>query len=483
MSAGSACPRCGLTYPSGRLPFCPDCLHQAELPPLRLGDDLELLEPIGQGGMGTVWKARHLRLGNEVAVKVLSERLAGDPAAMLRLQREARTLAALNHPGIVRALDLGREGDQAYLVMDLVSGRPLSSCLPLPAARAREVALAVLDALAYAHRAGVVHRDVKPSNILIEEGGRVLVTDFGLARAYGADGHGETLTTAGRVAGTFGYMAPEALAGAGPDPRMDVFSMGVVLYEMVTGTRPAGSFAPLAGPLDRIVRRALAPAPEDRYPSAAEMRADLLGLTPEDAADALPAEERQWMRAAALAQTLATAAALWAFLLSVTPRVLRSGEEQPLIMLGGPRLADGRILSPARFETWPTLAAAGLIALALAAQALLRRHWKRAGVEYARPDRPVPQSGVVLALGAAALTLYLARRILEALRDGALSPYVPLVGGLLELSVVFFVWLGVLEAWRTGRPLQREPRLWAGLALALVPPMVELARYIAAWRP
>ena len=480
--SGGACPRCGLLAPPGRLPFCPTCLDTSVLPSVRLGDDLELLEPIGEGGMGVVWRARHLRLGHEVAVKLLSDVLAADADAALRLEREARTLARLRHPGIVRVLDLGRDGDRAYIVMELVAGRPLSEALPLAEERAREIAAAVLDALAYAHGAGVVHRDVKPSNILLDAEGRVQITDFGLARGHGVAGAEAAITTDGRVAGTPAYMAPEALAGAAPDPRMDVFSMGVVLYEMVRGVRPAGSFAPLAGPLDRVVRRALAPDPAERYASAAEMRADLLRAGGGHEEEPSSGEERQWMRAAALVQTLATAAVLWALLLSVTPRVLPSGEERPLIMLGGPRLADGRILSPARFETWPTLAAAAMVALGLAAHALLKRHWRADGILRARPERRAPQSRAVLVLGVLGLALYAARR-LTPLRSSALTAYVPIVGGLLELAVVYFVWLAVLECWRHGRPLLREWLLWAGLGLALVAPVVELTTFIASWHP
>jgi eukaryotic-like serine/threonine-protein kinase len=482
-TGAAACPRCGLQALAGRLPFCPACLEQAELPPLRLGGDLELLEPIGEGGMGVVWRARHLRLGHQVAVKVLAEPLAQDPQAVQRLEREARTLARLKHPGIVHVLDLGRDGDTVYIVMELVEGRPLSTLLPLAPERARTVALDVLDALAHAHEVGVVHRDVKPANILVEDGGRVLVSDFGLARSIDPDRRRETLTSLGQAAGTPAYMAPEALAGGAPSPAMDVFAMGMVLYEMVTGTRPAGAFAPLPGDLDLVVRRALAPDPLLRYHDATEMRDALrsAGAGLEDGG--LPAEERHWKHAVALVHTLATAGALWALLLSLTPRILPGSDELPLIMLGGARLPDGRILSPARFETWPVLAAAGLAGLALAAQALLRRHWVEKRLERSWPLRAVAESRVVLALGLVSLALYGVRKLAEARGMGALMPYVPMLGGLLELAVVFFAWSAALEAWRTARPLRREIGLWCGLALALVPPVTELTLYVGRFRP
>jgi eukaryotic-like serine/threonine-protein kinase len=477
----AACPRCGVVYPAGRLPFCPSCLEQAELPPARLGDNLELLEPVGRGGMGSVWRARHLRLGRDVAVKFLAEELLGQDDFALRFEREAQALARLSHPGIVAVHDFGREGERAYIVMEYVPGRPLSALLPLPPARAREVALQVLDALGYAHARGLVHRDVKPDNILVGDDGRVKVSDFGLARLAGP--LDTTVTTAGRVLGTPAYMAPEALAGAAPDARMDLFSLGVVLHEMLTGRRPAGDVAPLPEGLERVVRRAVAPELHRRYGSAEQMRADLLAGRPVEPEDALPAEERAWLRSAALVQTLATAAALWAFLLSITPRVLRAGEEQPLIMLGAERLADGRTVSRARFETWPTLGAVALVGVALAAQALLRRHWRAEGIAVRTPARPVPESRTVLLLGVASLALYAARRALERAGLQAWAPYVPILGGLIELAAVFYAWVAVLEASRTGRPLRAETRLWVGVLLTLVAPITELGRYIQAWRP
>jgi eukaryotic-like serine/threonine-protein kinase len=479
----STCPRCGARYPAGTLAFCPACLEQADLGPVRLGEALELIEPVGRGGMGTVWRARHLHLSRDVAVKFLAEELAAQPEFAARFEREAQALARLSHPGIVAVHDFGRDGDRPYIVMEYVPGQPLSALLPLPPERARTVALEVLAALAYAHAQGLVHRDVKPDNILVEDGGRVKVSDFGLARLSGAAPSGWTLTTAGRFVGTPAYMAPEAVTGGAPDPRMDVFSMGVVLYEMVTGHRPAGDFASLPDALDRVVRRALKPDPQQRYADAGEMRAALAAVGALDEAEELAPEERHFLLTVALLHTLATAAALWALLTSLTPRVLAPGDTGPLIMLGTERLDDGRLVSRARFETWPTLSAVALVGLALAAQGLLRRHWREGHLERAAPERAVPQSRTVLALGLTSLGLYAIRKLLEVARIATISAYVPIVGGLLELAAVLFVWTVVLEAWRTGRPLRREKRLWVGLALALVAPVTEMLLYLRAWRP
>ena len=477
----AVCGRCGARVPTGRLSVCPRCVLQAEVPPALVGDSLELLEEIGSGGMGTVWKARQLRLGRLVAVKFLAPRLSDEPEFAQRLEREARALARLNHPHIVSIHDVGRDEGRPYIVMEYVPGRPLSEALPLAPERASAVARDVLDALEYAHAHGVVHRDIKPQNILIDGAGRAKVTDFGIARLIGDAAAEGSLTTEGRLIGTPAYMAPEALSGALPDARMDVYAMGVLLHEMVTGERPRGRVIGLPAGLTPIVARAIAPDPGARYPSAAAMRADLC------AADVvaqvpLPPEERQWLRAVALVQTLATAAVAWAVLMSVTPRVLAPAEVAPLIMLQTEVLPDGRVVSHGRFETWPTLAAVALLGLALAAQALLRRHWREAGLETHEPDRAIAESGLVFAGGVVAVLMYATRHVL-APRGAFWTAYVPIVGGVLELAIVFLAWTAVLQAWRASRPLRREPRLFVGLALALVPPVVDLAGYLQRWRP
>jgi serine/threonine-protein kinase len=465
------------------LGVCPACLLEAELPAATLGDSIELLEEVGRGGMGTVYKARHLRLGRLVAVKFIDRDLAADPGFEKRFDREARALALLNHPGIVAVHDYGREGEHAYIVMEYVEGQALSRALPLSPERARAVAIEACDALAHAHRQGVVHRDVKPDNVLLDSSGRVKVSDFGIARLLRPEGEDWAVTAAGGVVGSPAYMAPEALAGAPPDPRMDVYSLGVVLHEMVAGRRPAGEVVPMPGGLDRIVRKAVDPDPRRRFATADEMRASLEAAEVGTPSGALDPDERNWLRAVALLHTLATAAVLWALLLSLTPKVIAPGEVQPLIMLGAEAGADGRVVSRARFETWPTLAALAAVALAVAAHALLRRHWKGAGLDRPHPERPVPESAWVLAVGVTSLVVYAVRLLLEASGFSWVSPYVPILGGIIEIGALFFAWIALLEAWRTARPLRREGRLWIGLAFALVPPVSDLLRYLASWRP
>ena len=474
----AACPRCGRAYPEGRLGLCPACLLDADIPPARLGDSLELLDEIGRGGMGTVWKARHLRLGRTVAVKFLAPELAAQPDFERRLEREARALALLSHPGIVAVHDYGREEGVGYIVMEYVEGAPLSSVIPLPVDRAVVIARRVLEALAYAHRRGVVHRDVKPENILVDAAGAVKVTDFGIARLVSGDAD-PGITAVGRVAGTPRYLAPEALAGAAPDPRMDVYAVGIVLREMVMGPDPGEAAMPPA--LDRIVSRATAARPEDRYPDADEMARALERFGAGEGAGALDdllPDQRDWLRAAALVLTLATAVALWALLLSVTPKVIAPGEVQPLIMLRNERLPDGRILSRARFETWPTLAALGAIAVAVAVQGALRRHWRDERLERARPDQPLKESRMVLRIGILSVSVYALRVLFEGRGLEWAFAYIPILGGVIEIAVVFLFWMAILQAWRASRPLRREWRLWLGALLALVPPVSDLAAYV-----
>jgi predicted Ser/Thr protein kinase len=473
-----ACPRCGARYPTGRLGACPICLLDAEVEPALLGD-LELLEEIGRGGMGRVYRARDRKLDRIVAVKFLPPELASLPDFRERLEREARALARLAHPNVVAVHDLGREDEAPYIVMEYAEGRPLSELLPLPLDRALDVALQTASALAAAHRAGIVHRDVKPENVLVDDAGRVKVADFGIARLLAPEDESR-LTSVGGVLGTPRYMAPEALAGAAPGPRMDVYSLGVLVHEMLVGRGSAASES-LPPAIRAIVARATARAPDDRYASVEEMARELAAVR--GGADGLPVEERYWLWAVALLQTLAVSAALWAFVASMTPKLLAPGDVPPLVMIGAEKLADGRVVSRARFEVGPALAALGMAVLALAGQGLLRRHWREAGLERPAPGGPVSESRHVLHLGVLCLALYGVRKALEAFGFSTGMIYLPLLGGALETATLFFVWVSILQARRTSRPLLHERALWLGLGLALVPPTVELVAYIVRWRP
>ena len=207
----------------------------------------EIVAPLGAGGMGEVYRARHLALGREVAIKVLPDRLAHDEAALARFTREARMVAALSHPNILAIHDFALEGRVPFAVTELLDGETLRRAMgrgPLPWRRAAEVASAIAEGLAAAHAKGIVHRDLKPDNVFLTTGGGIKILDFGLAHplpvaAAGVDDDtAGVITQPGVVMGTVAYMSPEQARGGGADPRSDLFSLGCVLYETLTGERP-----------------------------------------------------------------------------------------------------------------------------------------------------------------------------------------------------------------------------------------------------
>ncbi|MGF1431749.1 protein kinase domain-containing protein [Kitasatospora sp. LaBMicrA B282] len=262
-----------------------------------LGGRYTLSVRLGGGAMGEVWRAEDGVLERPVAVKILLPALLDDVAFMDRFRGEARTLAALDHPGIVDVHDYGEGADDggtpiAYIVMELISGRPLDELLAeggaLPAGQALDLAAQALDALHAAHQRGVVHRDVKPANLMVGDDGRVVVTDFGIARAMA----GKKVTSSHVVLGTALYVAPERAEGSAAGPRADLYSMGVVCYEMLTGEPPFTGETALeivlkhvraavpelpgerfAEPVRQLVARALAKQPAERFADAGEMAA------------------------------------------------------------------------------------------------------------------------------------------------------------------------------------------------------------------
>ncbi|HET6748521.1 MAG TPA: serine/threonine-protein kinase [Actinomycetes bacterium] len=202
-----------------------------------LGGRYRLRSLLAAGGMGAVWVADDALLGRPVAVKLLSEALAGDGLAAERLRREARAAAGLEHPGIARVLDLGEDGGRPYLVMELLHGQSLAQRLayagPLPPAEAARVVAAAAEALQVAHRAGIVHRDVKPGNVFLTGDGEVKLLDFGIASAAN-----QAALTGGDVIGTAAYLAPERMLGHDATPASDVYALGVLLYELLAGRPP-----------------------------------------------------------------------------------------------------------------------------------------------------------------------------------------------------------------------------------------------------
>jgi serine/threonine-protein kinase len=263
---------------------------------------------------------------------------------------------------------------------------------------------------------------------------------------------------------------------------MDVYSLGVVLYETVTGQRPVGDFAPLPPALDRIVRRALALDPDQRYARVEEMGRELSRVDAAGLSRALGPDEQNYVRAVALLAALSTALVLWAVLLSFSPKVIDAEDVQPLVMVATQVLPDGRVLSRARFEMWPALGALGTVALTVLAYGALRRHWRQAGLDRPSPE-PLTESRAVLAWGLALVSLYGFRKLLQHRGHAWAATYIPILGGVMEVAALFLVWVAVLQAWRTGRPLRHELPLWLGLALTLVPPALELTIYLLGWRP
>ncbi|MDQ3982396.1 MAG: protein kinase, partial [Actinomycetota bacterium] len=261
-----------------------------------LGGRYRLEETIAAGGMGTVFAATDERLHRRVAVKVLKEHLATDPKFVERFGREARAAAALSHPNVATVFDFGEDDGTPFIVMEMAPGRDLARVLreegPLAPERARGIAAQICAALGHAHAAGLVHRDVKPANVIVDDGDRVKVTDFGIARATGDS----TLTAAGSVLGSAHYISPEQASGASVTPATDVYSAGIVLYEMLTKTLPFTADSALAvalrhvsdevpapslvnpdvpASLDEIVARATAKDPAARWATAGAMAAAL----------------------------------------------------------------------------------------------------------------------------------------------------------------------------------------------------------------
>jgi len=298
-----------------------------------------VLEKLGEGGMGEVYEAEDTTLRRRVALKVLPSDVASSQERLERFQREAESLASLNHPNIVHVYSVEKDGDVHFLTMELVEGENLGQVIPsegLPLDQFFDLAIRLADALSEAHEQGIVHRDLKPNNIMVDRKGRPKILDFGLAKLRRAESPEdmsqlatEVMTQEGRVLGTYPYMSPEQVEGKSADHRSDLFSFGTVLYEMATGGRPFTGDSPvslmssilrdsppdvdlqreeLPHHLSRIVGRCLAKDPEDRYQRAKDLAKDLEELRQEAQTGVLgvprrtetPITERRWKRSTVL---------------------------------------------------------------------------------------------------------------------------------------------------------------------------------------
>jgi serine/threonine-protein kinase len=332
-----------------------------------------VIRRLGSGGMANVYLAEDEELGRRVAIKVLDEKHANDEQFVERFRREAKNAASLSHPNIVSIYDRGEAEGTYYIAMEYIEGRSLKELIvargPLPIDRAVAYARQILGAVRFAHRKGIVHRDIKPHNVLVDTDGRLKVTDFGIARA----GAASQMTEAGSIIGTAQYLSPEQARGAPVDQRSDLYSVGIVLYEMLTGSVPFSGDTPVeiamkhisavprppseARPevpedLDLVVLRALAKDPRDRFQSAEEMDAELgrvaAGLPVTDAtADAATAV----LAGAGLADAAPTA-------------VTRRAPPPPYAPQGGYRYEE---TPPGRRSIWPWLLALGLVVAAVVA--------------------------------------------------------------------------------------------------------------------
>src|SRR5437899_6529771 len=299
----------------------------------RLGP-YEIQCPLGAGGMGEVYRARDTRLERDVALKVLLSNLSADPSLLQRLEREATAVSKLSHPHVCTLHDIGHQDGVDFLVMELVEGETLERRLikgPLPLEQILRFAAQIADALAKAHKMGIMHRDLKPSNVMLTKTGAKLM-DFGLAKESGPPplasaltemtAEQAKLTVEGTIIGTFQYMAPEQLEGKEADARTDIFALGEVIYEMASGkpaftgrsrasliaailsseSQPMAAFQPMTPPaLERVVKRCLAKDPDERWQSASDLASELNwiaeGRSQGGEAARVLAGNRRWQRA------------------------------------------------------------------------------------------------------------------------------------------------------------------------------------------
>jgi len=330
----------------------------------------EIQSPLGAGGMGEVYLARDPLLGRTVAIKLLPTAFAGDPDRLRRFQQEAQTSAALNHPRILAIHDVGQAGEQPFLVMEYVRGETLSAFLKRgrpSLARALEIGIEIANALGAAHGARIVHRDLKPANIMVTGDGHIKVLDFGLAKFLWTDtaaptlpGHARTETSTGHVLGTPGYMSPEQLFGDRVDERTDIYTLGVILFELVTGQRPYRDIfdllrgddpttpirtahevdSSIAPEISAAIARAMARKPADRFATAGELETELRRLLLEESVASHSASRSRTLQSRVVGRQRLLRYAPWALAAAVLIGIAA------LPLLNGPGVTRG-VTAPA----------------------------------------------------------------------------------------------------------------------------------------
>jgi serine/threonine protein kinase len=309
-----------------------------------------VIDRLGHGGQGKVYRAIDTMVEREVAIKALRPEIARDPEMLERFRTEAVTLAKLNHPAIAQLYAFFRDGEDFFMVMEYVPGRTLEKIIqeqgPIPWPRAVSIAASILDAIGFAHGLGVLHRDLKPANIMLTPDGRVKVMDFGIAQVLG----GRKMTREGRVVGTVEYLAPERIRGSPPDERSDLYSLGIVLYEMLTGRLPFNASSEYAAmmaqlnecpplpkdlgidlpePVVDIVTKALEKNPEQRFAGTASFAAALRAIPAPATAAPLPGSETMRPPSQWPLRWIAAGAGAFLLILLVSLVVLRRVEEDP----------------------------------------------------------------------------------------------------------------------------------------------------------
>jgi len=355
---------------------------------------------LGKGGMGAVYLAVDPTLKRQVALKVLAPTLAADPEYVARFQREATSLARIRHPNLVHVYAVGEDAGRHFIAMEYLRGQSVADILrragPLPVPTAVRILGQVLAALDKVHGAGIVHRDLKPANIMIDEDQRAILTDFGLAKPR----HDRSVTTDNTLIGTPEYMAPELAEGQDADFRSDIYALGVILFELVTGRAPfqgnsafatlrqqierpvpsASALVPgLPAALDAIIARATAKRPAERYPSVRALAADLLAVA--------STHELAELAAAGLAAAPTMAADFSPA--ATTPTLPAEAPSTSTLPLGGSEPPTGATLPASGRKGWHLVAAGAVAALALVAALLLL-------LRPGPPPRPKPSQTVFL---------------------------------------------------------------------------------------